>query len=264
MIPTTTSPIATPVMNPAVPHDMPEDAVPVHDSGAPAMSGPEKPGGALANLPPSHDLHSQVQGAAYSAPHGAGGPGGGAQASPVDPRKAAQAFMDQGVKALKAGDAKGAIAAFRDAYELFPSPKILMNLGSALRDAGQFAESVVVYEQYLADPGHDRSRDGEVRTAMEGARAQLGGKTYTADDIAQSKELMARGLEAVKAGRYDDALQAFRDAHQHNPLPEFLHNQAHCLEKLGAPMSAARMYREFAEATPNKGEASRPAQPPRN
>ncbi len=256
MIPTTTSPIATPVMNPALPHDIPEDVVPAHDSGAPAMSGPEKPGGALANLPPSHDLHSQVQGAAYSAPHGAGGPGAGAQASPVDPRKAAQAFMDQGVKALKAGDAKGAIAAFRDAYELFPSPKILMNLGSALRDAGQFAESVVVYEQYLADPGHDRSRDGEVRTAMEGARAQLGGKTYTADDIAQSKELMARGLEAVKAGRYDDALQAFRDAHQHNPLPEFLHNQAHCLEKLGAPMSAARMYREFAEATPNKGEAS--------
>ena len=73
MIPTTTSPIATPVMTPAVPHDMAEDAVPVHDRGAPAMSGPEKPGGALANLPPSHDLHSQVQGAAYSAPHGAGG-----------------------------------------------------------------------------------------------------------------------------------------------------------------------------------------------
>ena len=256
MIPTTTSPIATPVMNPVVPADTSHDAVPVHDSGAPAMSGPEKPGGALANLPPSHDLHSQVQGAAYSAPHGAGGPTGGAQGSPVDPRKAAQALMNQGNKALAAHDYKGAIAAYREAYDRFPSPRILMNLGSALRDAGQFAEAVVVYEKYLGDPSHDPSRDGEVRTAMESARAQLGGKTYTADDIAQSKELMARGLEAVKAGRYDDALQAFRDAHQHNPLPEFLHNQAHCLEKLGAPLSAARMYREFAEATPNKGEAS--------
>ncbi len=252
MIPTSTSPTATPVANP-VAHDMPHDDVPVHGHEAPAMSGPEKPGGALAHLPPSHGLHSQVQGVAYSAPHGAGG---GAQGTPVDPRKAAQAFMDQGIKALKAGDPKAAIAAFREAHQLFPSPKILMNLGSALRDAGQFAESVVVYEQYLADPGHDRTRDGEVRTAMESARAQLGGKAYSADDIAQSKVDMVRGLQAVQAGRYDEALAAFRSAHAHNPLPEFLHNQAHCLEKLNAPMAAAHMYRQFAEATPNANEAS--------
>ena len=161
--------------------------------------------------------------------------------------------MDLGNKALMARDYKGAIAAFREAYERFPSPRILMNLGSALRDAGQFAEAVVVYEKYLGDPSRDPSRDGEVRTALESARAQLGGKTYSADDIARSKELMVRGLEAVQAGRYDDALQAFRDAHQHNPLPEFLHNQAHCLEKLNAPLSAARLYREFAEATPEQG-----------
>jgi tetratricopeptide (TPR) repeat protein len=252
MIPTTSSPTAAPVAH-AVAHDMPPDDVPVHDHEAPAMSGPEKPGGALAHLPPSHGLHSQVQGAAYSAPHGAGG---AAQGTPADPRRAAQAYMEQGIKALKAGDPKAAVAAFREAYQLFPSPKILMNLGSALRDAGQFAESVVVYEQYLADPGHDRTRDGEVRTAMEGARAQLGGKTYSADDIAKSKADMARGLQAVQAGRYDEALAAFRSAHAHNPLPEFLHNQAHCLEKLNAPVSAAQMYRQFAEATPNANEAS--------
>src|SRR4029453_1456999 len=93
ILPTTTSPIATPVMNPVVPADTSHDAVPVHDSGAPAMSGPEKPGGALATRPPSHDLHSKVQGAASRAPPAAGGPAGGAQGSPVDPRKAAQAFM---------------------------------------------------------------------------------------------------------------------------------------------------------------------------
>jgi tetratricopeptide (TPR) repeat protein len=96
-----------------------------------------------------------------------------------------------------------------------------------------------------------------VRSAMESARAQLGGKTYSADDIAQSKADMARGLQAVQAGRYDEALAAFRSAHAHNPLPEFLHNQAHCLEKLNAPVSAAQMYRQFAEATPNANDASK-------
>ncbi|HEX6722467.1 MAG TPA: tetratricopeptide repeat protein, partial [Burkholderiaceae bacterium] len=253
MIPTTTSPTATPVAH-SVAHDAPHEDKPLHDHEAPAMSAPEKPGGALAHLPPSHGLHSQVRDAAYGAPHGAGGAG---QGTPVDARKAAQAFMDHGIKALMAKDYKAAIAAFREAYQLFPSPKILMNLGSALRDAGQFAEAVVVYEQYLGDPSHDPARDGEVRTAMEGARAQLGGKTYSAADIAQSKADMERGLQAVQAGRYDEALQAFRSAHAHNPLPEFLHNQAHCLEKLNAPVAAAALYRQYAEATPNANDASK-------
>jgi tetratricopeptide (TPR) repeat protein len=229
--------------------------VSLHDHAAPEMSGPEKPGGAPSNLPASHDLHAQVQNAGYAAPHGGAGAQGTSQA-PVNPRKAAQAHMSHGIAALKAHDYKQAIESFREAYKLYPSPKILMNLGSALRDAGQFAEAVVVYEQYLSDPSRDTARDGEVRTAMESARAKLGGQTYSADDVAQSKELMTRGLEAVRAGRYDEALEAFRSAHAHNPLPEFLHNQAFCLEKLSAPMSAARLYREFAEATPNKGEAS--------
>ena len=122
--------------------------------------------------------------------------------------------------------------------------------------AGQHAEAVVVYERYLADPSRERARDGEVRTAMEASRELLGGKTYSADDIAKSKELMTRGVEAVRAGRYDEALLAFREAHAHNPLPEFLNNQAFCLEKLGAPLSAALFYREFAAATPNKADAS--------
>ena len=254
MIPTTTSPIATPVMAPTVPlDDAMHDAVPVHDHAAPEMSGPEKPAGAPTHLPASHDLHAQVQNAAY----GAGATSGaGSPPQPPDSRKLAQAYMDQGNKALQAKDYKTAIALFRDAYAMFPSPKILMNLGTALKDAGQYAEAVVVYEQYLGDPKHDPARDGEVRTALESARSHLGGKTYSADDIAQSKAAMTRGLEAVKAGRYDEALMAFRDAHQHNPLPEFLNNQAVCLQKLGAPMAAARFYREFAEATPNKNEAS--------
>jgi len=254
MITTTTSPIATPVMTPSVPaDDMHDGAKPVQDGHTPEMSGPEQSGRTPSNLPASHDLHSQVQSAAYGAGAAAGA---GSQAQPVDARKAAQAYMDQGIKALMAKDYKAAIELFRDAYAQFPSPKILMNLGSALRDAGQFAEAVVVYEQYLADPSHDPKRDGEVRTAMESARSHLDGKTYSADDIAQSKAAMARGLEAVKGGRYDEALHAFREAHAHNPLPEFLHNQAYCLQKLGAPMAAAMLYRQFADATPNKNEAS--------
>ncbi len=255
MIPVSTT-VAQPVMTPGAPSTDTARDVPLHEVATHEMSRPEQPANAPARLPASHELHAQVQGAAYAAPNGAGG-ASGASGQVVDPRKAAQAYMAHGVAALKAHRYNEAIESFREAYRLFPSPRILMNLGAALRDSGQFAEAVVVYEQYLSDPGRDPARDDEVRTAMEGARAKLGGQSYSADDIAQSKVLMAQGEQAARAGRWDEALQAFRSAHAHNPLPAFLNNQAFCLEKLNAPLAAAMLHRQFADATPNAGDAAK-------
>lgn len=257
MIPTTTIRTAPPEVTPAADSTAdPSRDLSMHDSGGHAMSGPERHGGAPTHPLPAYDLHSAVRSAVHAGPGGAGATGTAAPTNAADPRKLAQAYMTHGVEALKARDYRAAIAAFREAYQLFPSPKILMNLGTALLDGGQFAEATVVYEQYLGDPSHDPARDGEVRDALQRARSHLDGRTYTADDIAKSKQLMTQGLEAVRSGRFGEALEVFREAHGHNPLPEFLYNQAHCLEKLNAPMSAAQLYREYAEAKPSAGDAS--------
>ena len=175
MIPNTTNPIAAPVMNPVLPHDAPHDDMPVHDQQAPALSRPDTPGGALAHLPPSHGLHAQVQGAAYAAPHGAGGTAG----TPVDPRKAAQAFMDQGVKLLMARDYKGAIAAFREAYESFPSPRILISRASprSCRPSGRRnSASRSLSRRSSKRPGCRTSRRSTTRSrARAGERRQFAG-----------------------------------------------------------------------------------------
>lgn len=258
MIPTTTARIAPPAMTPTGPTGDTPHEVNVHDGGTPAMSGPDKPGRGSAPQLPAYDLHSQMRHAAYVGNGAAGAPGSAASggAGAAHSRKLAQAYVTHGLEALKAHDYKTAVTAFREAYQLFPSPNILMNLGTALLDSGQFAEAAVVYEQYLADPSRNPARDGDVRDALQRARSHLDGRRYSGDDIAQSKQLMGRGEEAVRAGRYDEALEAFRGAHAHNPLPEFLYNQAHCLEKLNAPMSAAQLYREYAEARPDAPDAS--------
>jgi tetratricopeptide (TPR) repeat protein len=255
MIPNSTAPIASPALNPSVPADDGTQEVPAHDGAPPQMQGPDVPGGALARLPASHDLHAQVQNAAYASPHGAGGASGAGQSKPVDPRAAAQLLMNEGNKALMAGKYKEAIELFRDAYQRFPSPKILMNLGSALLDAGQYAEAALTYEKYLdAEPNGPRA--GEVREALERARSHLGGRSYTEADIAKSKELMTQGEQAVRAGDYAKALDAFTEAHELNPLAEFSFNKAFCLQKLGAPLAAAAAYRSFAAETTHAKEAT--------
>src|SRR5204862_2302666 len=51
-------------------------------------------------------------------------------------RTAAQVLMVEGVKRLQARSYDQALANFLEAYAKFPSPKILLDIGSTLRDMG--------------------------------------------------------------------------------------------------------------------------------
>ena len=81
--------------------------------------------------------------------------------------------MTRGVELLNAKKYDEAVDAFRSAYELFPSPKILLNEGSALFDGNRYAESIEVYKRYLADPGADRKA---LEAAYADAMAALAGE----------------------------------------------------------------------------------------
>ncbi len=90
-------------------------------------------------------------------------------AIPVDDptmRPLAQALMIEGVKQLQAKVYDQALANFLEAYSKFPSPKILLNVASTLRDMGRLADAANTYQRYLADPKSGVERVAEVKELL--------------------------------------------------------------------------------------------------
>jgi hypothetical protein len=81
-------------------------------------------------------------------------------------RPLAAALMTEGVRQLQAQQYEQALANFLEAYGKFPSPKILLNIGSTLRDMGRLADAANTYQRYLADPATGPERIGEVKELL--------------------------------------------------------------------------------------------------
>src|SRR5258706_9805704 len=81
-------------------------------------------------------------------------------------RPLAQALMIEGVKQLQAHVYDQALANFLDAYAKFPSPKILLNVASTLRDMGRLADAANTYQRYLTDPATGAERVAEVKELL--------------------------------------------------------------------------------------------------
>ena len=81
-------------------------------------------------------------------------------------RPLAQALMIEGVKQLQARSYEQALANFLEAYAKFPSPKILLNIASTLRDMGRLADAANTYQRYLLDPATGAERVGEVKELL--------------------------------------------------------------------------------------------------
>jgi hypothetical protein len=87
----------------------------------------------------------------------------------VDDAKArplAAALMTEGVRQLQVQAYEQALANFLEAYSKFPSPKILLNIGSTLRDMGRLADAANTYQRYLADPATGPERIAEVKDLL--------------------------------------------------------------------------------------------------
>jgi hypothetical protein len=81
-------------------------------------------------------------------------------------RSLAQALMAEGVRQLKAQSYDQALANFLEAYNKFPSPKILLNIASTLRDMGRTADAANTYQRYLTDPATGPERVAEVKELL--------------------------------------------------------------------------------------------------
>lgn len=88
-------------------------------------------------------------------------------------RPLAAALMTEGVRQLQALHHEQALANFLEAYAKFPSPKILLNIGSTLRDMGRLADAANTYQRYLADPATGPERIEEVKQLLVDLDQQL-------------------------------------------------------------------------------------------
>lgn len=87
-------------------------------------------------------------------------------------RPLAQALMTEGVRQLEAKAYDQALANFLEAYGKFPSPKILLNVASTLRDMGRLADAANTYQRYLTDPATGPERMNEVKALLVKLDAQ--------------------------------------------------------------------------------------------
>jgi len=66
-----------------------------------------------------------------------------------DKKRQARELYNQAIKSYERGEHKDAAAAFRKAYELRPSYKILFNLGQAEASSGRYGLAMEAFQQYL-------------------------------------------------------------------------------------------------------------------
>ncbi len=109
-------------------------------------------------------------------------------------KKEAMGLFNQGVKQAQSGDEKGALAAFRLAYEKYPSFRVLYNIGQLCSRMGDFACAVTTYERYLRDGGADipaKRRDAVEKeitslaknVAAVTVKSSTAGAELTVDDV---------------------------------------------------------------------------------
>lgn len=90
-----------------------------------------------------------------------------------------EANIESATRCYRAGDFARAIAAWSEAYQQQPAPRILYNLGRSHHRAGHDLEALVMYERYLqAEPASVRRAEveaytSELRARLRGARLAL-------------------------------------------------------------------------------------------
>lgn len=99
-----------------------------------------------------------------------------AAAAPNDAtrRKEAQALFDAGVKQAQAGDAKTALASFREAYAKLPSVRVLYNIGQLCERTGDAACAVRAYEQYVREGEPPPKRREQVEASLRALAKSVG------------------------------------------------------------------------------------------
>lgn len=93
----------------------------------------------------------------------------------ADPKEDSRAAFVNGVAMVERADFPGAKDAFLKAYELFPHPSILLNLGVVRGRLGEYVEAERDLSRFLAEDGGASEEDiARARAALADVRTHLG------------------------------------------------------------------------------------------
>jgi len=115
-------------------------------------------------------------------------------------RAEAESRQEEGVKRHTVGDVAGAWLAFKQAYTIYPSPKILWNLAMAELDTGKNLDAARHLHTYVAlkDPAVTQEKKKVASKRLTEARKKLGGILVEAAQgakISVDEEALPQGYE---------------------------------------------------------------------
>jgi len=88
------------------------------------------------------------------------------QPPPPTPKERARKLLKEGVRLIGEADYAAALERFKRAQQLYPSPKLLINIGTTLRYLGNNAEAARAYEAYLVHPKAQPKRKAELKRIL--------------------------------------------------------------------------------------------------
>jgi len=97
------------------------------------------------------------------------------QPGEVKVKARAQVLLKQGAQHYRRGEFSDALADFQAAYGIYPSPKLLLNIGQSSRELGRPVEAIEAFEQFLAE-AHDAPERVvlEAKKSVEELATQVG------------------------------------------------------------------------------------------
>ena len=103
----------------------------------------------------------------------------------ADPAAKAHALNAQGKKHLKAKDYVAALEAFEEAYDIYPSAGLLVNIGTTYQQMGKTVEAANWYQRYLDDPGSQEPLATQTQKSLAVLDINLGRLAISVEDGAE-------------------------------------------------------------------------------
>jgi tetratricopeptide (TPR) repeat protein len=181
----------------------------------------------------------------------------------------AMQWFDRAQLAFLAKNYVRAAECFRRAFALVPLPEFIYDEGSAYEQGGHLAAAANAYEHYLLlDPGAKEAKDlvakikawrkqaADPDALMDPEAGDAAAPEVTATGVAGAREWYDRAALAFRLGDFKHAYDCFVQAYDLKPAPEFVYNQAACLERLGNADAAVQAYERYLALAPKAKDAA--------
>jgi tetratricopeptide (TPR) repeat protein len=184
----------------------------------------------------------------------------------------ARDWFDRGESAMKAHRFGKAADAFRHANAQWANPDFIFDEGSALEAGHHNRAAANAYEHYLLARPEAKDADAVVAKIKQlRADAPRQGPDALIDPEDEAAEMPAvvstgkqaasewsdRAQVAYRLGDYHRAYEGFVAAYDAAPLPDFVFNQATCLDMLGNADAAIQAYERYIALAPKAKDVAK-------